>query len=432
MTAARFPRRSFLAGSAAALGAAALPRSASAARFEVPVTKLTGGPKHHWFGYYDKLQFSPDDSVVLSNEIDFEGRGPTADDSIGVGYVDRTNADGYRPVHRSSAFGWQQGCMLQFRPGHGKEILWNDRDGDRFVCRLKQISTGPVESGPRMRTIPEPIYTLAPDGKTGLNADFRRIDDLRPGYGYAGLEDPFADELVPEGSGVRSVDLDSGASELIFSIAAAAAVAPRQKSMDGAKHYFNHLLYNPTGERFIVLHRWRPDGGRGRFQTRMFTVNADGSEPFVLDPSGHTSHFIWRDAEHVCAWTKPAGRKWGFYLFKDRTREAEPVGAGVMTVNGHNTYLPQPADANWEPGEWILNDTYPSGPNREQTVYLFNTLTGERVDLGAFRSPPEYQGEWRCDTHPRVSRDGRTVCIDSPHGGDGRQLYALDISGIVG
>ena len=103
-----------------------------------------------------------------------------------------------------------------------------------------------------------------------------------------------------------------------------------------------------------------------------------------------------------------------------------------MTVNGHNTYLPQPADANWEPGEWVLNDTYPSGEDREQTVYLFNTLTGKRVDLGAFRSPPEYKGEWRCDTHPRVSRDGRTVCIDSPHGGDWRQLYALDISGVVG
>jgi len=47
-----------------------------------------------------------------------------------------------------------------------------------------------------------------------------------------------------------------------------------------------------------------------------------------------------------------------------------------------------------------------------------------------FLSPPEYTGEWRCDTHPRSSRNGRMVCIDSPHNG-GRQLYLIDISGII-
>ena len=427
-------RRSLLAGGSAALGAAAFRanRVSAAVRWEaaVPVRKLTGGPAFHWFGYYDKWQFSPDDSVVLCNEVTFESRSPTAEDSIGVGFVSRLDDAGHREIGRSRAFGWQQGCMLQFVPGGGGEACWNDRDGDRFVCRIADDATPDAA----VRTIPEPVYTLAPDGETGLNADFRRINDLRPGYGYAGLPDPFADELVPDGSGVRSVNLTTGESDLIFSIAEAAAVEPRQPSMDGAKHYFNHLLYNTDGSRFIVLHRWRPDGGKGRFQTRMFTVNADGSEPYVLDPSGHTSHFIWRDAEHVCAWTKPAGKSWGFYLFRDRTDEVTPVGAGVMTANGHNTYLPHPPDAAWEPDEWILNDTYPTPRDgaRVQTVYLYNTLDGRRVELGRFRSPPAYRGEWRCDTHPRFSRDGRTVCIDSPHGGDGRQLYELDVAGIVG
>ncbi len=49
---------------------------------------------------------------------------------------------------------------------------------------------------------------------------------------------------------------------------------------------------------------------------------------------------------------------------------------------------------------------------------------------GIVLSPQAYQGEWRCDTHPRASRDGRLVCIDSAHSG-GRQLYLIDISDIV-
>ena len=150
--------------------------------------------------------------------------------------------------------------MLQFRPGHGTQVVWNDREGDRFVCRLKTLNPGSIESGPRMRTIPEPIYTLAPDGKTALNADFRRIDDLRPGYGYARPGRPVRRRnSAPDGSGVKSVDLDTGESDLIFGIAEAAAIEPRDPSMDRAKHYFNHLLYNPAGDRFIVL---PPVGGR--------------------------------------------------------------------------------------------------------------------------------------------------------------------------
>ena len=52
-----------------------------------PVRTITRGPKHHWFGYYDKLEFDPTDRFVLSNEVDFEGRTPRPDDVIRVGIV---------------------------------------------------------------------------------------------------------------------------------------------------------------------------------------------------------------------------------------------------------------------------------------------------------------------------------------------------------
>ncbi|MBN1441870.1 MAG: hypothetical protein JXA90_04125, partial [Planctomycetes bacterium] len=103
--------------------------------------------------------------------------------------------------------------------------------------------------------------------------------------------------------------------------------------------------------------------------------------------------------------------------------EPADVGRKIMTHNGHCSYLPG--------GEWILNDTYPLGKEREQCVYLFHVPTSTRIDIGRFHLPPQYAGEWRCDTHPRFSSDGRRVCIDSPHGGDGRQLHLIDISEIV-
>jgi hypothetical protein len=154
----------------------------------------------------------------------------------------------------------------------------------------------------------------------------------------------------------------------------------------------------------------------------MFTAAVDGSDLYVLDPNGKTSHFVWRDPKTVTAWAWHPSQGMKFYHFKDKTRDVEVVGPDVMVVNGHNTYLPG--------NEWILNDTYPDA-QRLQNPYLFHVPTGKRVPLGHFRSPPEYTGEWRCDTHPRSSPDGTKVVIDSPHGGEGRQLYLIDIAGIV-
>lgn len=94
-----------------------------------------------------------------------------------------------------------------------------------------------------------------------------------------------------------------------------------------------------------------------------------------------------------------------------------------MKKDGHLTYLSE---------DWVLNDTYPDRKMREQKPYLFHVPSGLVVPLGAFRSHIKYRGEWRCDTHPRMSRDGTKVIIDSTHGGDGRQMWLIDVSKIVG
>ena len=249
-----------------------------------------------------------------------------------------------------------------------------------------------------------------------------------PGYGYAGLPDPYRDELAPKDSGIWRVDLESGRQEQIVSLADVAKVPlpdgnlAKKGDPAKAKHWFNHLLVNPDGTRLEFLHRWRLPGQQS-FWTRMCTCGPDGSGLRVLDHSGYTSHFIWRDPRHILAWTRQEPGGDGFYLFEDRPGGAVGiVGRGVMTENGHCSYLPG--------GQWILNDTYPDR-GRRQHVYLYHVSTGRKVPLGQFLSPPQYQGSWRCDTHPRYSPDGRTVIIDSPHGGDGRQMYLIDVRAIV-
>jgi hypothetical protein len=390
----------------------------------VPTKVLTGGPLHHWFGYYDKLEFDPAGRYVLAAQVYFEGRSPQPDDTIRVGYVDLQQKNKWTELGTSVAWGWQQGCMLQFIPGAPTKVIWNDRQGDHFVCHIKDILTG------EQRTLPFPIYTLSPDGHTALSVDFERINDLRPGYGYAGLPDPNQDEIAPDDAGIYRCNLETGEKELIISIEQMNQM-PLKRSDDlkfndfyKEKNWFNHLLFNTDGSRFVFLHRWRTPSKAtvGEFGTLMYSSDPEGQDIRIVDGSGYTSHFIWRDPEHLMMWTRHKGKD-GFFLFKDNGSDtAVQEGEGIMSRNGHNTYLPG--------NEWILNDTYPD-EERMQHVYLFHIPTRKRIPVGDFYLDRKYDGEWRCDTHPRSSPDGTKVVIDCPVGDKGRQLVMMDIGEII-
>lgn len=414
------PRRRFLAATGGMAAATWLPlggRLLGQESVDAPVRTITRGPKHHWFAYYDKLQFDPSARYCLSNAVDFEHRSPTADDSIEVGMVDLQDGDRWISLGRSRSWGWQQGCMLQWVPGSDSLVVYNDRGADGHVAHVLDVASG------QKTTLPRAIYSLSPVGKYAVTTDFARINDLRPGYGYAGVADRWADQRTPRDVGVERIDLETGEVKMLVSTADIIDV-PYGDGFGDGKHWFNHLLVSPDGKRTIFLHRWRTEPGR--WATRMFTIGLDGSDLREINPgAGMVSHFIWRDPEHILAWTRHPSAGDAFYLMEDREGgKLEPVGADVMTRDGHCTYLPG--------NRWIVNDSYPTRNDPTQEVYLYEVASGRRVSLGKFAAPPEYRGEWRCDTHPRHSPDGRLLCFDSPHGGQGRQMHLIDISAIVG
>jgi len=388
---------------------------------DVPVRALTTGPHFHWFGYYDKWQFDPTDRYVLGNQVRFQGRSPQMTDSLCVGMVDTQDGDRWIDLDETRAWCWQQGCMLQWLPGKQSEVIWNDRDGDHFVSHILDVKTG------KKRTIEAPIYTVNPDSTYAIHAEFGRVHDTRPGYGYAGVPDPSPRVLAPKDAGLWKVDLTTGVQRMLHSFADVGDIDDGISEPRGHKQWLNHMLWSPSGKKFCFLHRWelpKPHGDiNGPFGTRLITMNADGSDPYVLDPYGQTSHFIWKDDDHILAWSWHPSHGDGFYLYTDRTRQVESVGRGVMVENGHCTYLPG--------NQWIVNDTY-QDPELYQHPYLYEVATEKKFPIGDFCSPIEYHDEFRCDTHPRHSRDGRKIVIDSTHGGNGRQMYMLDVSSIVG
>lgn len=417
----RISRRTLLASAAAGLAAATVSRQLFAADDAAetqeklpPVRTITRGPKHHWFGYYDKLLFDPTGRYVVGMEVDFEHRSPKPDDVIRVGMIDLQDGDRWIELGQSTAWCWQQGCMLQWRPGSATEVLWNDRQNNAYVCHILDVKSG------KRRTVPHPIYAVSPDGRWAVATDFRRLGDMRPGYGYNGIDDPNRNVAAPSDSGLWKIDLETGAQKLLVRLSDMPKVPFPRGDVTKAKHWFNHLLISPDGNRIEFLNRFRAPGAKQGHKTRMLTVAPDGSDLRIVDQNGLTSHFIWRDPRHILAWSAYA-KPYGFYLFEDKTQgEVELL---LASDDGHCTYLPG--------DQWMLADTYPR-KDRTQNVYLYNIATKQRRSLGSFLLPKEYEGEWRCDTHPLASPDGRAVVFESPHAGQGRQMHLIDISGIVG
>jgi hypothetical protein len=340
--------------------------------------------------------------------------------------VDTQDNDRWIDLGGSNAWNWQQGCMLQWVPGSDRDVAWNDREGGRFVTRVLDVKSG------RTRTLPNPFYTFSPDGQTAFAPDFARLDVTRPGYGYAtGAErDIWRLKPAPDDIGIWRMDVATGKQRLLFSLAEAAKIpftGPAAAAFTpGSVHWFNHLLCNTDGTRLFFLHRWRNPGDKASFRTRALTIDVNGGKVHVMDPNGGTSHFVWRDPQHIFAWAWHPSHGERFYIYKDLSDEVTVVGKDAMPVNGHNTYLPNTNN------EWVLNDTYPQGPAKLQRPYLYHIPTNRRIEVGAFPTVAAINGkEWRCDTHPSASRSGRQFCFDSAHA-SGRQVYVADIAQLLG
>src|SRR5262249_2873619 len=95
------------------------------------------------FFFYQVPQFDTTGRYLLGMSVGFQGRDVRPDDRAEIGYIDSKKQFEWTKIGETTAWNWQQGARLQWRPG-SDEILWNDRadDGKSYVCRAYQFRTG--------------------------------------------------------------------------------------------------------------------------------------------------------------------------------------------------------------------------------------------------------------------------------------------------
>jgi hypothetical protein len=370
-------------------------------------------PAYTGFFFYQCLQFDESGRYLLGMKIHVQNRVVEPTDVGEIGFFDRKQAFQWTRIGQTTAWNWQQGARLQWRP-LSDEIVWNDRsdDGRHFIARVYDFRTG------KRRTLPRPIYALSPDGRTALTHDFERMK--HGGTDYVGIEDKFKNEFAPSGTGIWKMDMDSGQSKMILSIKKIAAlVYPGGAPSSGCLYVFREG-YNPSGTRIIVFVKESESR-----MTKGFSMTPEGTSIRYLYNS--PSHHSWQDDDSIMDWGEhvpPGGGPpvKGYFLFRDDGSGAAKELLWVTPHNGHNSYVPRPG------GDWILSDTY--SIDGVQHLFLYHRPAKRFVPLAKLKSTAQ-MGIHRVDLHPRLSPDGKTISIDSTYEGLGRQMYIADIGHIV-
>lgn len=429
------------------------------------VSRSTNAPFHHFFGFHDVEAWNSDGRFLACLEVKEINRPPTGMSPAVAGVVSADQA-GFRALAETVAYNFPQGARQLWCPD--SDSFWvNMKVGECWGSMLVDVD------GRKHLEIGQALYLLSNDGKRGYGLNFARLNRLG-GYGYVGLPDPFASEARPKGDGIYEVDLVTGRSRLLVSIADASAGAGGDP---GAHHYLTHVVRNPSGTRLLFLNRWwLPDGGIGH---RLLSCRDDGTD-ITCHAEGFLSHFDWWDDHRFIIWGRisnvadklrrvPGAARLGwvlrrakgvlrilrpptpgggmsFLLIDIRDGSVQPFWPELLTEDGHPMFCPLNRD-------WLGIDTYPDA-DRTRQLKLLNAVTGKVVPLGDYQFPKlpldltsfdksvEHvdplvlknvdlnklafaRSGLHCDLHPRWRPDGKALGFDSIHEGT-RQCYVVD------
>jgi hypothetical protein len=383
----------------------------------VPISRVSPAGEHVFFGYYDIPAVDAATQRHLAHRVPFRDRLPTGPDEAELGVITLGGDGAFRPFVRTRAWNFQQGAMLQWLGDGTGRVFYNDVQpgGKGYRGVLHDLATD-------TRTFTDrALANVSRDGRWGLGIDFDRMHDFRPGYGYAAQDDPRANVLHPADDGVWVCDLRTGKSRLVLSLAALHAKVGGLSPLMEQKLLINHITFNPSASRLVLLLRNfpapgpRPKGQSG-WRTVVLTAARDGSDVRLLVPPGYASHYHWRDdATIVFHSDGPQGPQ--LYEITDApTPVFTALDPAFFKRDGHCSYS---AD-----GRWLMYDSYPDA-GKQQHLYLYDLQRKRGLDLGQFGILPPPVTDVRCDLHPRWLPDGR-VSFDSTHEGY-RGFYLADV-----
>ena len=357
---------------------------------------------HYFFGYYDLQPYDKTGKLHLAHRVKFADRLPEKEDICEVGVIDIA-ARRFIKIGETTAWNFQQGAFLNWFGENS--IIFNAFTDGKLCSMVKDLD------GNTVKVLPMPIASLSQDKKWGLSINFARVYAFRPGYGYVGTKDKYANEKAPEKDGVFLVDVQSGKCKLLISYAELVKKFPEPPYTED-KLVINHVTFNPSGDKFLMLLRNFPE--HGKKSTQVLVIDVDGNVKKMTDYQVN-SHYSWKNDQEFIVWSVLEEGK-GIYFFDAKTGKRSRLNEDILDKDDiHCLYSPD--------GDCFIGDSYPYVDGYRH-IYKYNFQDGSVEDLIKVKHDEPRIGDIRCDLHARFSRDGKELSFDS-YCGEYRAIYRL-------
>ena len=408
---------------------------------------------NYFFGYYDKSPLNNENNILLACRTSFIDREVKPGDILEIGYFKYKESNKFIKIAETSAWNWQQGCMLQWLPDQAyTKIIYNDIRDNRFVTIIQDIYTK------EKTLLPMAYYAISSKCDFVLCIDNERHAFYRPNYSYKGIYNLSKKKPIIKEDGIWSIKISSKEVKQIISLDQIMRIKPLS-SMSGAVHYLEHLMINPSSKRFMFLHRWVLGGG---LYSRLYTANCDGTDIYLLNDSGRVTHTCWRNNNQIVAWAgleNPINivRKYknivkyiikpllplykalsrgnseegnsiissvvsgdSYVCFNDKSDVKKRIANKLLTKDGHPSFSSKNENL-------MLTDTYPIESNsRKQELVLYDLNTRSIIAKEYLKHENFCKSPMRSDLHPKWSNDGNLFAIDTLDRGY-RSIYLYEI-----
>lgn len=376
--------------------------------------RFTPAGEHCFFGYYDIPAFSRDGKKHLYLKVGFMDRMQERSDVAEIRLHDFENNTGVK-IAETTAWNFQQACMLQWHPTIEDEIIYNVRADTAcgYGAVIQNLKTG------EKRPLDRPVANVARTGRHAVSVNFDRMFDFRPGYGYAGQRDAFFGDNHPVDDGIFITDLATGKSRLTISLDRIWDFCGNHFASD-QKIMINHITFNPAGDRLVFLVRNFYEPG-GQWETVILTCDREGKDLYLLSDFAMASHYHWKDDLVIAFYSdgrEVSGLGAQLYELTDLTHEGYAIDPDFFVRDGHVSYSPD--------GNWILYDSY-IFPDFTRRLYLYSLCRRKGGLLGVYVVPELCAGDIRCDLHPIWAPDSKTISFDSVHE-NFRAVYRMDLT----
>lgn len=355
--------------------------------------------KHTFFGYYDKTPFSADKKKILAITSNHD-TGLTKPVEAIVGYFDIKSQE-FTQIDKTTTWCWQQACRLMWFSDNS--VIYNKMIDGKYGSTVYDIEQKKV-----IKQYNFPIYDKTSDNKYALSLNFSRLQYFRPGYGYNGELKEEEKTKILKTDGIYLCNFEDNSQKILISLSDIIKI-DTDETFDDAYHYINHLKFAQDDQSFIFYHIWNKGSNR---YTRAIIANTDGKIIKVLNNGSFMSHYSFKNSNELLIYTK-MGNKEGYYLY-DLKKDQVKIFLDNLNEDGHPNFI---SDKD------ILTDTYPDRLFKQQKLIL--ATPNDYKIIAKIYSPSNYQKEFRCDLHPRISDDNKLISIDIPTF-EGRKLMVLE------